>query len=139
MTPKGYGGTGYAADDGSTETSDDYSVETTSVASSSDNSDPDLPQSSLCCLQGCLATSAVGFSFFIALPTGILMIIYAKNNEDTSLIAVGSVLACLPLITFLILVVVCLNRNRMKRFSLRKNKICAKTRTEECDSPTQKY
>ena len=30
----------------------------------------DNPKASICCLQGCLAVTAVGFSFFVALPTG---------------------------------------------------------------------
>lgn len=67
----------------------------------------------LCCLQGCLAATAVGFSFFVALPTGIILVVLSANSHDTTLLAVGCVLVSLPVIMLLIVIVLCLNQKRL--------------------------
>ncbi|XP_059143170.1 uncharacterized protein LOC131930620 [Physella acuta] len=68
----------------------------------------------LCCLQGCLAASAVGFSFFIALPTGIILVVLSSSNHDNALLAAGCVLVSLPLVMLIIVIVLCLNQKRLK-------------------------
>lgn len=79
------------------------------------------PKSSICCLQGCLAAGAVGFSFLVGLPSGILLVIYGSNNHDVPLVSVGAVLVVLPLVMLIIVTALCLNQRRLTR--LRKNKV----------------
>ncbi|CAL1528861.1 unnamed protein product [Lymnaea stagnalis] len=67
----------------------------------------------LCCLQGCLAATAVGFSFFVALPTGIILVVLSANSHDTTLLAVGCVLVSLPVIMLLVVIILCLNQKRL--------------------------
>ncbi|XP_012941370.1 uncharacterized protein LOC106012575 [Aplysia californica] len=76
-------------------------------------------KSSLCCLQGCLAVSAVGFSFLVALPTGIILVVLSVNNKDQALLSVGVVLVVLPVVMLVVVVVLCLNQNRLARLTRR--------------------
>ncbi|XP_050413519.2 uncharacterized protein LOC126827979 [Patella vulgata] len=76
----------------------------------------DSVKSSLCCLQGCIAASSVGFSFFVALPTGILLIVYSQKDSDYRLLSAGIVLVILPVVVLLIVIALCFNKHRLKRF-----------------------
>uniref|UniRef100_A0A0B7B8X0 Uncharacterized protein n=1 Tax=Arion vulgaris TaxID=1028688 RepID=A0A0B7B8X0_9EUPU len=89
----------------------------------------DHEKTSICCLQGCLAASVVGFSFFVALPTGIILIVLSTtSNHDTALLAVGSVLVTLPIIILITVIILCLNQ---KRLCCNKPKIQATLRLQE--------
>jgi hypothetical protein len=81
-------------------------------ASESDD-ESDNAKTSICCLPGCLAASVVGFSFFVALPSGIILIVLSTNSNDTTLLAVGCVLITLPVIVLITVIVLCLNQKRL--------------------------
>ncbi|XP_071082198.1 uncharacterized protein [Haliotis cracherodii] len=88
-------------------------------------------QSSLCCLQGCLAASAVGFAFFVGLPSGILLVFYASKNQEPTLLAVGGVLVALPVLTLIIFSIICLFKSRLKRLNKRNNNSVQKDTGED--------
>lgn len=77
-----------------------------------DDKEPDKP--GLCCLQGCLAATAVGVSFFLALPTGIILLVLSNNSDnETALLAAGCVLVVLPVVVLIAVVLLCLNQNKL--------------------------
>ncbi|GFN88954.1 hypothetical protein PoB_001546000 [Plakobranchus ocellatus] len=67
----------------------------------------------LCCLQGCMAGTAVGFSFFVALPTGIILIVLSSNKNDQGLLTIGCALVALPVIVLLVVIVLCINQKKL--------------------------
>ncbi|BFZ09069.1 hypothetical protein BsWGS_12108 [Bradybaena similaris] len=75
--------------------------------------DTDNPKTSICCLQGCVAASVVGFAFFVALPTGIILIVLSTTKSDTALLAVGCVLVTLPVVILVVVIVLCLNQKQL--------------------------
>lgn len=77
----------------------------------------------ICCLSGCLTTITVGILFFLALPTGVLLCVFATTNNDPEVLAVGIVLAISPIISLPLIVVVLYNRRRIRR--LRKRKVAS--------------
>ncbi|GFS16126.1 hypothetical protein ElyMa_001465100 [Elysia marginata] len=77
-----------------------------------DDGEPKKP--GLCCLQGCLAATAVGISFFLALPTGIILLVLANNSDhETALLATGCVLVVLPALVLITVVLLCINQNKL--------------------------
>ncbi|CAG5123728.1 unnamed protein product, partial [Candidula unifasciata] len=70
-------------------------------------------KTSICCLQGCLAASVVGFAFFVALPTGIILIVLSTTKSDAALLAVGCILVALPLIILVVVIILCLNQKQL--------------------------
>ncbi|KAK3803101.1 hypothetical protein RRG08_028022 [Elysia crispata] len=91
-----------------------------------DDGEPKKP--GLCCLQGCLAATAVGVSFFLALPTGIILLVLANNTDnETAFFAAGCVLVVLPVLILTTVVLLCINQN----------KLCCQTRNNKTSHGTK--
>ncbi|PVD25111.1 hypothetical protein C0Q70_15609 [Pomacea canaliculata] len=97
-----------------------HAMERTAAGAVTEDEEEENPKSSVCCLQGCLAGTAVGFSFFVALPSGILLVVFSTNSNDRALLIVGVVLVILPLFVLIIVIVLCLNQRRLARLRKRK-------------------
>ncbi|RUS88369.1 hypothetical protein EGW08_003881 [Elysia chlorotica] len=90
-----------------------------------DDEEPKKP--GLCCLQGCLAATSVGISFFLALPTGIILLVLANNSDnETALFAAGCVLVALPVLVLATVILLCINQN----------KLCCQTRNNKTSHGT---
>ncbi|XP_060571552.1 uncharacterized protein LOC132729741 [Ruditapes philippinarum] len=89
----------------------------------------------ICCLSGCLTTIAVAILFFLALPTGVLLCVYATANDDPEVLAVGIVLAVSPVISLPLIIIILYNRRRIRR--LRKRKVA--TSPEHPDANRTRY
>jgi len=96
-------------------TKDQYQHDGDSRSPGWDDSDTEAEKVHLCCLQGCLAGTAVGFSFLGALPTGIILLVLANNDNDGSLLSVGVVLVVLPVVVLALVIVLCFNQKRIGR------------------------
>ncbi|XP_045166047.2 uncharacterized protein LOC123529673 [Mercenaria mercenaria] len=86
-----------------------------------DEDEEETEELEICCLSGCLTTIAVGILFFLALPTGILLCVFASSNKDAEVLVVGIVLAVIPIILLPLIAVILYNRRRIRR--LRKRKV----------------
>ncbi|ESO95720.1 hypothetical protein LOTGIDRAFT_160269 [Lottia gigantea] len=104
-----------------------------------DDDEDDMVKSSLCCLEGCLATTSVGFSFFVALPTGILLLVYSKKDNDVNFFIAGIVLIILPLFVLLVVIVLCFNKHRLKLDKLRFRKKTSQEMNSHENSVCAKY
>ncbi|KAK3102771.1 hypothetical protein FSP39_013834 [Pinctada imbricata] len=96
----------------------------------SDNDDDDEPQTSgLCCLGGCLTGCAFCVLLLIILPAGVLLTFYASNNKDYGVLSAGICLIAVPLMSVPVVLIVFLNRRRIRRF--RKRKVLSKVQKDE--------
>lgn len=78
-----------------------------------------------CCLSGCLTIIFAVVLFFFALPTGVLLCVYASYNAEKEVLIVGVVLAISPLISVPLIVVVLVNRRKLRQ--LRQRKVSVET------------
>ncbi|XP_060062908.1 uncharacterized protein LOC132543423 [Ylistrum balloti] len=86
-----------------------------------DDDDDDVePQAGLCCLGGCLTGTSLCLLLVIIFPAGILLSIYATNNNQYDVLAAGIILVAFPVITIPIVIAVYLNRRQIMRIRKRK-------------------
>ncbi|XP_033746773.1 uncharacterized protein LOC117331909 [Pecten maximus] len=91
------------------------------------------PEAGLCCLGGCLTGSSLCLLLVIIFPAGILLSIYATNNNQYDVLAAGIILVAFPIITIPVVIAVYLNRRRIMR--IRKRKVS----DGECKPSSRKY
>ncbi|KAH3880664.1 uncharacterized protein LOC127865113 [Dreissena polymorpha] len=89
--------------------------------------DEDAANLDFWCLSGCVTTICSGVLIIIAFPAGVLLCVYASNNNvlDKNLLAIGIVLSLFPVIVLPIVVVVLFNRRRLK--AIRKQRLSSES------------
>ncbi|XP_069141193.1 uncharacterized protein [Argopecten irradians] len=78
------------------------------------------PEAGLCCLGGCLTGSSLCLLLVIIFPAGILLSLYATNNNQYDVLAAGIILMAFPVITIPVVIAIYLNRRRLMRIRKRK-------------------